>query len=145
MEAVIFCGIPASGKTSFYRERFFDTHVRISLDLLKTRQRENMLLYACLAAQQPFVVDNTNVTVEARAHYLRLAKAAGFKCVAYFLETSSRDAVGRNRGRPENQRVPNVAIFGSLKKLRPPTPEEGFDAIYVVTLNDGGFDVSDTS
>jgi predicted kinase len=29
MEAVLFIGIQASGKTTFYRERFFDTHVRI--------------------------------------------------------------------------------------------------------------------
>lgn len=32
MEAVIFVGIQASGKTSFYLERFFETHVRISRD-----------------------------------------------------------------------------------------------------------------
>ncbi len=44
MEEVIFCGIQASGKTTFYRERFFDTHVRISLDLLRTRRREQLLL-----------------------------------------------------------------------------------------------------
>ncbi len=37
MEAVVFCGIQGSGKTSFYRERLLATHVRISLDLLRTR------------------------------------------------------------------------------------------------------------
>src|SRR4051812_8782542 len=37
MEAVILIGIQGSGKSTFYRERFFDTHVRVSLDLLKTR------------------------------------------------------------------------------------------------------------
>jgi tRNA(His) 5'-end guanylyltransferase len=31
MEAVIFAGLHASGKSSFYTERFFRTHVRISL------------------------------------------------------------------------------------------------------------------
>ena len=36
MEAIIFVGLPGSGKSSFYKERFFDSHVRISLDLLKT-------------------------------------------------------------------------------------------------------------
>ena len=39
MEAVVFTGIQASGKSTFYRERFFHTHLRISLDLLKTRGR----------------------------------------------------------------------------------------------------------
>jgi hypothetical protein len=43
-EAVLLIGIPGSGKTTFYRERFFNTHVRLSLDLLKTRERESALL-----------------------------------------------------------------------------------------------------
>ena len=40
MEAVVFAGLQASEKSSFFKERFFSTHVRISLDLLKTRNRE---------------------------------------------------------------------------------------------------------
>lgn len=70
MEAVIFIGIQASGKTSFYKERFFETHVRLSLDMLKTRHRQRLLIEACVAAQQPFVVDNTNVRQEERAEYI---------------------------------------------------------------------------
>ncbi len=50
MEAVIFTGIQGSGKTTFHRERSFDTHVRISLDLLKKRPRERRLLQGCVAA-----------------------------------------------------------------------------------------------
>ena len=34
MEAVIFVGVQASGKTTFYKEQLFRSHVRISLDLL---------------------------------------------------------------------------------------------------------------
>jgi hypothetical protein len=33
MEAVILVGIQAAGKSTFYRERFFQTHLRISLGL----------------------------------------------------------------------------------------------------------------
>lgn len=40
MEAIIFCGIPATGKTSFYKQHFFDTHMRISMDQLHTRNKE---------------------------------------------------------------------------------------------------------
>ena len=40
MECVIFIGIQASGKTEFYKQNFFKTHVRISMDMLKTRHRE---------------------------------------------------------------------------------------------------------
>ena len=37
MEAVIFTGIQASGKSTFFKERFFDTHVRINLDMLDSK------------------------------------------------------------------------------------------------------------
>ena len=60
MEAVVFVGLQGSGKSSFFKERFFSTHVRISLDLLKTRHREQRFLEACLSTEQRFVIDNTN-------------------------------------------------------------------------------------
>jgi predicted kinase len=136
MELVVFCGIPASGKTTFYRERFLATHVRVSLDLLKTRQREDILLFACFAAQQPVVVDNTNTLAAQRTRYVQLAKAAGFKTALYFFDVSTRTAVGRNSGREGKAKVANVAIFGSQKKLQRPTRDEGFDQMYRVTTYD---------
>jgi predicted kinase len=87
MEAVIFVGIQGSGKSSFYRQQFFDTHVRISLDVLRTRHREQLLFAACLAAKQPFVVDNTNPLLRDRARYIEPARKAGFRVVAYFFDS----------------------------------------------------------
>ena len=63
MEAVVFIGIQGSGKSSFYRERFSTSHVQISLDLLKTRKREQRALDECLRTMQSFVIDNTNPTL----------------------------------------------------------------------------------
>ena len=48
MEAVLFIGIQATGKSSFYLERFFRTHVRFNGDMLRTRHREELLVQACL-------------------------------------------------------------------------------------------------
>jgi predicted kinase len=132
---IVFSGIQASGKTTFYRERFLATHVRVSLDLLKTRQREDILLFACFAAQQPVVVDNTNAAAEQRTRYVKLAKAAGFRAILYFFDVSTRTAVGRNAGRDGKAKVPNVAIFGTQKKLQRPTRDEGFDDMFRVTTD----------
>ena len=106
MEAVILSGIQASGKTTFYRERFFDTHVRISLDMLRTRNRERILLAACLAAQQPFVIDNTNPTASDRVRYLAPAKTAGFRTVGYFFRTDLKPALARNAKRADKKPIP---------------------------------------
>lgn len=134
MEAVIFCGIQASGKTTFYRDRFFDTHVRISLDLLRTRRREQLLLAACLAAKQSFVVDNTNATAIDRARYIAPALTAGFRVIGYFFATDPKAAFARNRARVGRAAIPGGGLFGTYKRLEPPTLEEGFERIYRVEI-----------
>jgi predicted ABC-type ATPase len=137
MEAVILVGIQASGKSTFYQQRFFDTHVRISRDLLRTRSRERLLLQACLESRQPFVVDNTSVTAEERARYIGAAKAAGYRVVGYFFRTEPRAAIARNRLREGKAVIPIPGILGTYKKLEEPRMEEGFDELWSVTLTPG--------
>jgi predicted kinase len=134
VEVVIFIGGQGSGKSTFYREKFFDTHVRINLDMLRTRNRERLILEACIAAQQSFVVDNTNPLPADRARYIVPARAAGFRAIAYFFTTPLREAMRRNTARKGKQKIPAVAIAGTFKKLQRPTLEEDFDEIHTVEL-----------
>lgn len=136
MEAVILIGIQGSGKSTFFRERFFDTHVRISLDLLKTRPRELAFLRTCLETQQPFVVDNTNVRAAERGVYIANARQAGFRVKGYFFDVPLRAALGRNKQRQGRASIPVPGVIGTHKRLQRPSPEEGFDELYVVTLDD---------
>ena len=136
--AIVFCGLQGSGKSTFYARRFGDTHVRLNLDMLRTRHREDILLHACLAAQQPFVADNTNPTPPQRRRYAALARAAGFESVeCYWFDTPVPECVARNAARDEAKRVPDLAISGTAKKLVPPTRDEGFDRVWRVTPGDG--------
>ncbi|AKJ27378.1 ATP-binding protein [Caldimonas brevitalea] len=140
MQAVLLIGIQGSGKSTFYRERFFDTHVRISLDLLRTRHREQRMLELCLAIAQPFVVDKTNVTVTERARYISAARAAGFRVAGYFFEPEPQACYERNQRRA--QPVPAAGVFGTLKRLERPSMSEGYDELYRVSLRpEGGFEV----
>ena len=134
MEAVLLVGIQGAGKSTFYRERFFDTHVRISLDMLKTRHRERILLHACLLAQQPFVVDNTNVLASERAVYIEPAKDAGFSVLAYYFDVELRAAIARNNRRQGKQAIPVRGVIGTYKRREPPKLEEGIDRIFTVRL-----------
>lgn len=135
MQAVIFIGIQGTGKSTFFKERFFDTHVRISLDLLRTRSRERRFLEACLQSGQKFVVDNTNASVEMRKRYILPAKAAHFEVVGYFFEAEITEALRRNRTRPEAQRIPVQGIFATYHRTQPPSYEEGFDKLYRVKID----------
>jgi predicted kinase len=134
MEAIIFIGIPASGKSTFFRERFFDTHVRINLDMLRTRHRERTLLRWCIATQQRFVMDNTNTLAAERAYYIAPAKAAGFRIVGYLFKGQLGAALERNRERTGKARVPDKGIVAMYRRLQLPRTDEGFDQIFYVSI-----------
>jgi predicted kinase len=138
MEAVILCGVQGSGKTTLYRDRFLATHVRVSMDLLRTRHREAAFLQVCLDTQQRFVVDNTNATAAERRRYVEPARAAGFKVIGYLVEVDEAEALARNQERSGRARVPARGLVGTARRLIRPTPEEGFDELWHATAAPGG-------
>lgn len=142
-EAVLLIGVQATGKSSFVRAHLFDSHVRINLDMLGTRHREELLLEACLAAGQSFVVDNTNASRDERARYLAAARQHGFRTIGYYFQSSIDDALRRNAARTGQQRVPVRGVRGTHARLQLPARDEGFDALHYVRLVDGGFAVED--
>lgn len=131
-------GIQGSGKSTFYRERLFDTHVRISLDVLGTRHRERAFLQTCLATGQRFAVDNTNVRAQERSVYVGAAKAAGFRVIGYFFDPPLRDALRRNAQRTGKAKIPAPGVIRTWKRLERPRPEEGFDELWIVSLDAEG-------
>jgi predicted kinase len=138
MEAVVLCGVQGSGKTTLYRERFAETHVRVSMDLLRTRHREAALLDWCLRERQRFVVDNTNPTAANRRRYVEPARAAGFRVIGYLVEVDPALAMGRNAERDAARRVPVVGVAATSRRLIRPAPEEGFDELWHATATPGG-------
>lgn len=141
MHAIVLCGIQATGKSTFCKERFFGTHIRLNLDMLNTRHREEILLRACIEAKQPFVVDNTNPTRAERHRYSKVAKAAGFRTTCYYFESRVSDALLRNAQRDTAQQVPELGIKGTAARLEHPTRDEGFDEMFFVRVLPQGFEV----
>jgi predicted kinase len=137
MQAVIFIGIQGSGKTTFYAERFLKTHLRISLDMLKTRNKERQFVQLCLATGQKFVIDNTNPTLIERRKYIDAAKEARFEVVGYYFHSTVQEAICRNSQRTGKEIVSVIGIRATNKKLQPPQLAEGFDALYEVKICNG--------
>ena len=135
----MLCGLQGSGKTTLYRDRWLETHVRISMDLLRARPREVALLELCLSTRQPFVVDNTNPTVADRARYVGPARVAGFKVVGYLVDASPGEALAGNAQR--SRRVPERGVIGTARRFVRPAPEEGFDELWHAVAADGAFRV----
>lgn len=138
MQAVIFIGVQASGKSTFFKERFTDTHVRINLDMLKTRHREEILVNACLQSRQSFVVDNTNPKVVDRQRYIIPAKTANFEVVGYYFSSNLPVLLQRNQQRRGKERIPEAGIRAAYNKLQVPTLNEGFDKLYYVKIDPQG-------
>jgi len=141
-ECVIFIGLPASGKTTFYHQRFAGTHRHISKDhwpaAAHTDARQAALISTALSEDVPIVVDNTNPSIADRAAIITLARSHGARIVGYCFTATTREAVGRNRGREGKQRVPDVAIFTKAKQMVIPTREEGFDELNAVSIGEDG-------
>jgi predicted kinase len=139
MDAIVLCGVQGSGKTTLYRDRFLATHVRVSMDLLRTRAREAAFLALCLQTRQPFVVDNTNPTPADRRRYVEPARAAGFRAIGYLVEVDPAVALTRNAGRSGRERVPDRSVARTAARLIHQSPEEGFDELWHATAAPDGW------
>ena len=145
LELMIFIGLQASGKSTFFRGRFAATHELISKDLFPNNRNRNRrqqeLIGAALSAGRPVVVDNTNPTVEDRRTLIRQGREHGAKIVGYYFESAARECVERNRLRAGKAKVPDVAIYATAKKLVPPSYSECFDELFRVRLTGFSFEV----
>ena len=138
---IIFIGLQASGKTTFYRERFSDLP-HVNLDTLHTRNKERILIETCLAAGKSFVVDNTNPTRKDRERYIPLAKENGYRIIGYYFQSSISACKERNSRREGKARLPDVALMSVYTALELPDWNEGFDELYYVKI-DGDHFVAD--
>ncbi len=135
-EVVLLVGLPGAGKSTFFEQRFADSHTLVSKDRLQDRRRldeqQRQLLEQALRLGKSVVVDNTNVSLEQRAALMREARLAGARVIGYYFDATTQECVNRNFGREGRARIPVVGIFAAAKRLLRPTYAEGFDELYTV-------------
>lgn len=122
---------------------FFDSHVRISMDLLNTRNKENQFVNTCLSTHSRFVIDNTNPTRLERKRYIDLAKKHSYEIIGYYFSSSVGDSIKRNKMRSGKEKIPEAGIRGCYSKLEIPKWDEGYDKLFFVKPLENGFEVND--
>src|SRR5215470_10453793 len=136
MQTVVLVGLPGSGKSTFFRQRFGATHVHVSRDNFRNARnpsrRQAALIEGTLQEGQDVVVDNTNLRVVDRMPIIEAARRHGAEVVGYFFSPDVAACRLRNQAREGRARVPDVAIYVAAKRLEPPSSREGFDRLFRV-------------
>jgi predicted kinase len=139
-------GLPGAGKTTFYRQRLAADHAHVSKDLMKNASRKGSRqlaeIDAGLRSGRSVAVDNTNARAVDRAELVAAARAHGARVVGYYLDTPAAECAARNRKREGRERVPDVAVYVTARRLERPALSEGFDALYRVRAAEGGFELT---
>lgn len=138
MELVIFIGLQASGKSTFFCQYLAATHELVSKDLMRNNKnrarRQAQLVEASLQAGRSIAVDNTNPTIEERASLIELGKRYDAHILGYYFQSKVKDCLERNQQRSGKARVPDIAIYATIKKLVRPTYAEGFHQLFYVRM-----------
>ena len=128
MECIILIGIPGAGKSTYYKDKFDDTHLRINLDMLGRRSRESAIFKAAVKTNTKIVIDNTNTTIKDRMKYIPLLKKHKYKIIACYFQTDLEKTIEANNKR--DRVVPEKVIRTYYKNLIIPELCEGFDEVY---------------
>ena len=136
MEIIILIGLQASGKSTFYRTQFADTHEHISKDLLSRskNQKQAERIERAFQEQRSVVVDNTNVTEQDRLPLIDIGRRYDATIIGYFFQPDVLSSRTRNKQRTGKAQVPEKAIFITAYKFEPPSYAEGFDTLYYVRI-----------
>ncbi|WP_307843615.1 ATP-binding protein [Streptomyces sp. B15] len=162
-ELAVLVGLQAAGKSSFHRQHLSGEHtgartegrtsgpvgghLLVSKDLFprsaRNKQRRQLrLIDQALAAGQPVAVDNTNPSPGEWAPLIALGHAHGARVTAYWFPPDLAASLRRNAARVGRARVPDVGLRATHRRLRRPSPADGFDAVREVRFDGrGGFEV----
>ena len=117
-KCIILIGLPCSGKTWFFWEKFKD-FTRFAPEECDTKFHEKMEFGICFKSTTSFVVDSTNHTREARKRYIVMAKAMGFHVVGYYFQPDLDASIELNENRKRNRfGLKNVVELASFQAER---------------------------
>lgn len=145
-EVAILIGLQASGKTTSYRDCLAASHEHVSKDTFRNarrpQRRQLRLVAAALADGRNVAVDNTNPSPDEWQPLIDAAREHDAEVTGYWFPADLSGSMARNTARDPRTRVPDVGLYATIKRLRRPRLDDGFDRLVVVRFDGrGGFDV----
>ncbi|KAJ6020882.1 Polynucleotide kinase 3 phosphatase [Penicillium herquei] len=135
LELVIFCGSPASGKSTYFKNNLEPLgYERVNQDILKTRPKCVKVAREHLEAKRSVVIDNTNADPETRLVWITLAKELGIpiRCV-HFLSppdlcrhNNAVRAANKELNPEARTSLPGIAFGDFARRFKEPRVDEGF-------------------
>jgi predicted kinase len=156
LDIVLVCGLPGSGKSHFAgthfkasdRQRVNRKEIRrflfemthfgaqwsekeyASHDEFLVKHVERKIIEQLLQEKKKLLLDNTNISSEARKLYVTLARQLGKSIGAIFLDTPVALCLERNRGRADS--LPETVISRLVAEKQLPDVSEGFKDVLVI-------------
>jgi predicted kinase len=148
-DVAVLVGLQASGKSTFYEQHLLGRrYALVSKDLFprgarRKQDRQMRLVGEALGSGRSVAVDNTNPSPEEWKPLVAAAHAHGATVTAYWFPPEPVRSLRRNAARRGPDRVPDVGIHATAKRLCRPSRADGFDAVLEVRFDGrGGFLVS---
>lgn len=141
---VLTVGLPGSGKSTYLRARGIEPLSSDSLRHLLADSPEDQTIHVRVFAALRYLlrqrlaigrpvsyVDATHLTPAERAPYRPIAEAFGCDLEALYFDVPLEVCLARNRAR--SRVVPEEAMAAMAARLVPPSEEEGFARITVIS------------
>ncbi len=151
-ELIVTCGLPGSGKSTYAKKMWGDSHVIICADEFRKvhtgrdfyppaecviNQMVRVTVEVLLRRSMPVVIDMTSLTIKSRLRWIDLARRCGAPVSCVLMDIAVCLCLSRNAER--ERKVPEHVINEMVNRFVYPTDEEGFDIIERVTeWTDGG-------
>lgn len=132
-QMIMTVGIPACGKSTYIKKHFYDTHMRVNLDMIKQGHKEHTILTSIMSTGINVVIDRTCLTANIRKQFINLALIYEYSIDVYDFEYDIEECIKRDKTR--ERKVTSHVIIMLAGQYEKPKLSEGITSITTVKFH----------